>query len=376
MSMTGIEIQIRKADRSVEIRTFTEGCYVIGRESGDIVLGDPQVSGTHGELLVEAGKVTFVDKNSTNGSYTSSGRRITGAIAMSVGDDIRMGSCDLVLTQITPPPKGETEVVPAVQQPVDPAVPVLAPDASGIPTAASPEAAPPTSPGSGGLVGDTVDLIKWAIAALRPHIVTTAMPIAVLTIPIPLVISILTVLMLLILPLAPLFLTLIGILAVIAPLVTLGVVLFVYPMIARFLIALYRSEPVTMKSAWDEYRGNLGENVLNTFVTTLIGGVTLGILGVFVFQIPPVEGKRMVDVNMRSFELFKLCWKRTLSAVIGAALLFFVPSVIINMILGVIPFVGPIASPIVTGVIMAAYVPTVLLILTRIYFETAEQAQE
>ncbi len=45
--MTSIEVQIRKADRSVEIRTFTEGRYIIGRESGDIVLGDRRVSGTH-----------------------------------------------------------------------------------------------------------------------------------------------------------------------------------------------------------------------------------------------------------------------------------------------------------------------------------------
>jgi hypothetical protein len=115
--------------------------------------------------------------------------------------------------------------------------------------------------------------------------------------------------------------------------------------------------------------------VLNTFVTTLIGGLSLGILGVYIFQIPYVEGKANVDVNMRSWEIFKSNWKRVLFVAIGSWILFWVPTTVVTSILGFIPFLGPIISTIVWGLIPAVYIPFILLLLCRIYFETRERLE-
>ncbi len=95
--MATITIEIRYADRPAEVREFNKAKVVIGRESGDIVLGDPSCSGHHADINVTPMNVTFVDLNSTNGSFGADGQQITAPRALSVGSEVRIGSCSLIL---------------------------------------------------------------------------------------------------------------------------------------------------------------------------------------------------------------------------------------------------------------------------------------
>ncbi len=482
--MPSITLEIRKQGEPAKTMTLADGTYRIGRESGDIVLGDEQVSSTHGELKFESGIVTFTDTGSTNGSFTDAGQRIAAPHQMISGSGIRMGNCMLVLTQVVnpPPTAGKTAMAPAVKPKVAPTVPVAvpvtpaasapaappqptpapatpppaasAPETSPQPTpapvtpppaapapAASPQPTPapatppPASPGpqappppgyepqvsSGpqappppgyepqtpppvqappqgvdappqgvdappqaadtppnpaqesepqGVFDVFIADLKWAAETIKPHIVNMAMPIALLTLPIPILIAILNLLPLV----GPVLALIISILSILASVpISLAVVLFVYPLIARSMIALYRGEPVSLGAAWQDYKKDLGGNVLTTFVNTLIGGLTCGVLGVYIFQIPPVEGRTMVDVNMRSFELLKHNWARVLVTVFGTAFIFFAPSGVVTFILGYIPFIGGLLATIVSGLVTAVYIPFVFLLITKLFFHTKQR---
>ena len=60
--MANVTIEISYGDGRRELRHLADGRYQVGREQGDIVLGDPQVSGRHGELLVVGGRLTYMDQ--------------------------------------------------------------------------------------------------------------------------------------------------------------------------------------------------------------------------------------------------------------------------------------------------------------------------
>lgn len=71
------------------------GSYRIGRESGDIVLYDPNVSANHARLDVGAAGVTIVDLGSSNGTLDAEGRRLTGPYALERNAPIRLGGSTL-----------------------------------------------------------------------------------------------------------------------------------------------------------------------------------------------------------------------------------------------------------------------------------------
>jgi hypothetical protein len=76
--VTSARLRIRYADGRIADRILREGTYVVGRESGDIMLLDPNVSGKHAELQVRPGSVVLLDCGSTNGTWDAAGARITG----------------------------------------------------------------------------------------------------------------------------------------------------------------------------------------------------------------------------------------------------------------------------------------------------------
>lgn len=222
-----------------------------------------------------------------------------------------------------------------------------------------------------GLINDFVALMKYAFATLKPHIVEVALPIAVVGTIFPLLVAILTQIMLIAPIIGAVLALIVSILGIIATFpIIIVMTLIIYPVVARYALALYLEEPVTMGEAWSLHKRNLGANLVCTFINLVVGGVTLGLLGVYMFQVPYVEGLRNVDVNMRSWEIFKQSWKRVLVFSIGSWILFFVPTAIAARILGFIPFLGPIAGAILWGLMPAVYIPVIMLILARIYFET------
>jgi hypothetical protein len=84
-------IRIYYADGRVEERRLLPGRYLIGREMGDIVLSDPNVSGRHAELDVQPGPVVITDVGSTNGTWDAGGARIYAPLLLQTNRPVSLG---------------------------------------------------------------------------------------------------------------------------------------------------------------------------------------------------------------------------------------------------------------------------------------------
>lgn len=111
-SVTSARLRIRYADGRIADRILRSGVYVIGREIADIPLLDPNVSGKHAELRLEDGVVTLRDTRSTNGTWDSSGQRLSAPVVLVPNQPYRMGNCQIVLAEVTghttPPPSSDS----------------------------------------------------------------------------------------------------------------------------------------------------------------------------------------------------------------------------------------------------------------------------
>jgi hypothetical protein len=117
-----------------ELRELPPGRYRIGRDTGEIALGDPQASGMHGEIVLGDGRATYTDLGSTNGT-TMRGQRLAGTVVVPEQEPIQIGNSSVVLVQVvrkgqtmaaTPQRRPPVEVArPAPPPSVVPLVPVL-----------------------------------------------------------------------------------------------------------------------------------------------------------------------------------------------------------------------------------------------------------
>ncbi len=127
--MSSCLFRIQFADGRVEERSFEDGTFRIGRDSGNLVLSDPSTSAVHAELSVKGDVVVYTDLGSSNGSFDARERRLTGPTPLSPGQSVRLGTS--VLTFIRPPASaslaGGTQALPV---------------RSVAPTAAMPQASP------------------------------------------------------------------------------------------------------------------------------------------------------------------------------------------------------------------------------------------
>ena len=147
--MASYTLHIQYVDRPAETRTFTQPKVTLGRDSGDIVLHDTQVSGRHGEISFDGSTLRYTDVGSTNGSFLLQGQRVAN-IELTPGIALRLGN-SLITVQVIDAPnvagKGRTVIAgpgmaPGFPAPVRPPSPLSA--ATPIPRPAVP--APP--PGS------------------------------------------------------------------------------------------------------------------------------------------------------------------------------------------------------------------------------------
>ncbi|MGB1013996.1 MAG: FHA domain-containing protein, partial [Nannocystaceae bacterium] len=97
--MASFTLHIQYVDRPAETRTFTQPRLTIGRESGDIILRDNQVSGEHAEIPFTETGLQYVDVGSTNGSFTPDGRRIA-KLNLSKGSSVRAGNSMLTVRDV------------------------------------------------------------------------------------------------------------------------------------------------------------------------------------------------------------------------------------------------------------------------------------
>jgi hypothetical protein len=151
-SMASYTLHIQYVDRPAETRTFTQAKVTIGRDAGDIVLHDSQVSGRHGEITFDGSTLKFTDVGSTNGSFLLQGQRVAN-IELTPGIALRLGN-SLITVQVIDAPnaagKGRTVIAgpgmapgfPAPMRPPGPPAPAAAPGVARPPGAPAP-AAPP-----------------------------------------------------------------------------------------------------------------------------------------------------------------------------------------------------------------------------------------
>jgi RsiW-degrading membrane proteinase PrsW (M82 family) len=93
--MTQIRLKIGHASSRFEERVLGPGKYLLGRESCDIVLADENVSARHAELHIRAGRVVIIDLGSRNGTFDSSGQRLSAPHELAPHQPIRLGATSL-----------------------------------------------------------------------------------------------------------------------------------------------------------------------------------------------------------------------------------------------------------------------------------------
>jgi DNA segregation ATPase FtsK/SpoIIIE, S-DNA-T family len=113
-----LELEIRRTNGHVQRRELPPGKYVIGRDAGQIILNDPQVSTRHAQLTVTQRAITLTDLGSTNGTFDGS-TRLTTPTLMLEGRPLRIGGCTLTLV----PSAAESPAPPSVRQTLPPRPP-------------------------------------------------------------------------------------------------------------------------------------------------------------------------------------------------------------------------------------------------------------
>ncbi len=91
-------LQINYVGRAPVTQTFTAARVVIGRDGGDIVLGDTESSATHAELEFQAGQLVVRDLGSSNGTWHDG--RSMPQFALSQGDSFTCGKTVMTVTQV------------------------------------------------------------------------------------------------------------------------------------------------------------------------------------------------------------------------------------------------------------------------------------
>lgn len=90
-------LAIQYPNGHVEQKALADGSYLVGRDVGDIVLGDADVSANHARLDVRNGLVFVTDLGSTNGTSSSDGRRVAPGHQLETGNSIQLGSSSITL---------------------------------------------------------------------------------------------------------------------------------------------------------------------------------------------------------------------------------------------------------------------------------------
>src|SRR5438477_88235 len=89
-------LAVQYPDGRQESRDLGPGRYRIGRDEGDIILGDPQVSSSHAELILGDGRATFTDLGSRNGSVWR-GQRLSGSVSLREQELVALGNSSIAL---------------------------------------------------------------------------------------------------------------------------------------------------------------------------------------------------------------------------------------------------------------------------------------
>jgi hypothetical protein len=424
--MASFTLHIQYVDRPAETRVFTNRDQVtFGRDVGDIALRDSQVSGRHGQITFTGGVLRYEDFGSTNGSFLLDGRRIH-TLELSQGMTIRLGN-SLIAVQALDSPlaagKGRTMVAgaglapfapppgpppsrPLVGAPTPAASPaaddpqalglaptgympaISAPPGFQQPVARPPEAPPPapprpeiddeeatvqhlpvvdSAPAPGALPisgGDLTGLLKQAWSILQPVIIPASLITGAITVPIALIGGILG------------FIPYVG--AVVGFIFTLAQIALMPLAVAavyRFMLGRYLGAPIDPQTAWRQQIDEAREVWPSFFLASLIAGVGAlfliipGILlGIFIGPVYFVEGKRMVDINLRTLELTKRDPLPLIILVFIVAIALAIALAIPLAIFGLLGAVGGLLSAVLLAALGAVILPFGATLALLLYF--------
>ena len=123
---------------------------VIGREGVEVVLADPEVSRRHAAIRQLDDSAAIEDLGSTNGTFVN-GEKITGVVALSEGDEVKIGNTVLAVAAVGSATKAAiavpdpgTQATTAREVPAPPPAPE--PAAAAQPAAPAPGPAPVAAP--------------------------------------------------------------------------------------------------------------------------------------------------------------------------------------------------------------------------------------
>jgi uncharacterized protein len=106
--MSSFRIRIAAKNKPAEDRDISDSITTLGREEGDIVIGDPLSSSRHAELLWSDGQLTLHDLNSTNGTFLR-GERVQQRVLMA-GDVFTIGGVAITILHLSTMTAGGTLV--------------------------------------------------------------------------------------------------------------------------------------------------------------------------------------------------------------------------------------------------------------------------
>ncbi len=104
-------LKIQYANKEPETRNVSEPSLLLGRESGDVVLGDAQSSGRHAEIHFDGNTVQVKDLDSTNGTWFN-GQRVA-QFNLAPGEWFQIGQSSLQLLAVHQPAPAEPASAPA-----------------------------------------------------------------------------------------------------------------------------------------------------------------------------------------------------------------------------------------------------------------------
>lgn len=163
-------LEVRYVHRAPEVRRFDARRVVIGRDGGDIVLGDPQASAAHAEIEFENGQLVVRDLGSSNGTWL--GQRQLPQFSLSPGQIFRCGHTQIRLLEIVGGQQliaGRTmisEAGPVVPFQPPPAQPGPASPRQPIPATASSPSKPAGSPSTGVIVAAAIGAVAFLVAVV------------------------------------------------------------------------------------------------------------------------------------------------------------------------------------------------------------------
>jgi hypothetical protein len=100
------------------------------------------------------------------------------------------------------------------------------------------------------------------------------------------------------------------------------------------------------------------------------------VVGLFLFPAFMVEGKKMLDVNLRSLDLVKKDWMLCLVPPLLVAVPLAVVMFVLQFVLAFIPYAGPILSAALQGVVSAVTMPFFAHLVFRIYVAVRQKYEQ